>query len=117
MACSRCIMLRNDIRVHALTKSLFAFIFNHIHYSENLQLDTLMLLLNREGSFRTEGAPMESCRPAIIVSFGVTAHWLPQKGDREAGIDSVAEFRVWCSMVIHDSKHFARSPSKRGTGR
>src|SRR6266568_4940901 len=36
---------------------------------------------------------MESCRPAIIVSFGVTAHWLPQKGDREAGIDSVAEFR------------------------
>ena len=91
MACSRCIMLRNDIRVHALTKSLFAFIFNHIHYSENLQLDTLMLLLNREGSFRTEGAPMESCRPAIIVSFGVTAHWLPQKGNREAGIDSVAE--------------------------
>src|SRR6266853_6334409 len=36
---------------------------------------------------------MESCRPAIIVSFGVTAHWSPQKGDREAGIDSVAEFR------------------------
>jgi hypothetical protein len=32
--------------------------------------------------------------PAIIVSFGVAAHWLPQKGDREAGIDSVAEFRV-----------------------
>ena len=57
MACSRCIMLRNDIRVHALTKSLFLFIFNHIHYSENLQLDTLMLLLNREGSFRTESVP------------------------------------------------------------
>src|ERR1700730_12254561 len=36
---------------------------------------------------------MESCRPAIIVSFGVTAHWLPQKGSREAGIDSAAEFR------------------------
>src|SRR6266849_1770339 len=64
--------------VHGLSNSLFSFLFNHIHYSENLQLDTLMLLLNREGSFRTEGSPMESCRPAIIVSFGVTAHWRPK---------------------------------------
>src|SRR5689334_15715823 len=32
-----------------------------------------MLVLNREGRFHTESAPMESCRPAIIVSFGVTA--------------------------------------------
>jgi len=32
-------------------------------------------VLNREGRFHTESAPMESCRPAIIVSFGVTAHW------------------------------------------
>src|ERR1700676_2262596 len=34
-----------------------------------------MLVLNREGRFHTESAPMESCRPAIIVSFGVTARW------------------------------------------
>jgi hypothetical protein len=34
---------------------------------------------------------MESCRPAIIVSLGVTAHWRP-KGVSAAGIDSVAEF-------------------------
>jgi hypothetical protein len=53
-----------------------------------------MLLLNREGGFHAESFPMESCRPTIIVSFGVTAHWLPHKGSREAGIDSVAEFRV-----------------------
>ena len=52
-----------------------------------------MLLFNREGGFHTGSHPMENCWPAIIVSFGVTAHWLPQKGDREAGIDSVAEFR------------------------
>jgi hypothetical protein len=52
-----------------------------------------MVLLNREGGFHTGSRPMENCRPAIIVSFGVTAHWLPQKGNREAGIDSVAEFR------------------------
>src|ERR1700680_3287887 len=32
-----------------------------------------MLVLNREGRFHTESAPMEICRPAIIVSFGVTA--------------------------------------------
>src|ERR1700680_3839199 len=32
-----------------------------------------MLVLNREGRFHTESAPMESCRPAIIVSFGVAA--------------------------------------------
>jgi hypothetical protein len=73
---------------------IFPFIFKYIHNHDNLLFDNLMLLFNREGSFHTESAPMESCRPAIIVSFGVTAHWLPQKGGREAGIDSVAEFRV-----------------------
>jgi hypothetical protein len=44
---------------------------------------------------------MENCRPAIIVSFGVTAHWLPQKGDREAGIVLVAQafLPVFCSVL------------------
>jgi hypothetical protein len=50
---------------------------------------------------------MESCRPAIIVSLGVTAHWLPQKGGREAGIDSVAEFlwfgAAWSSTIRNTS--------------
>jgi hypothetical protein len=46
---------------------------------------------------------MESCRPAIIVSLGVTAHWLPQKGGREAGIDSVAEF---CGLAQHGHPQF-----------
>jgi hypothetical protein len=60
-----------------------------------------MVLLNREGSFHTESSPMESCRPAIIISFGVTAHWSRTAqsvsegkfGVSAAGIDSVAEFR------------------------
>jgi len=43
---------------------------------------------------------MESCWPAIIVSFGVTAHWRPPKGASEAGIDSVAEFR---GLIRYDS--------------
>src|ERR1700726_4510405 len=57
---------------------IFPFIFKYIHNHDNLLFDNLMLLFNREGSFHTESAPMESCRPAIIVSFGVTAHWSPQ---------------------------------------
>ena len=79
---------------------ILSFVFKYITNSDNLQLDDLMLLLNREGSFRTEGSPMESCRSAIIVSFGVTAHGghnpsvSEGNGNREAGIDSVAEFRV-----------------------
>src|SRR6266478_976342 len=48
---------RIAMRVHAPSNSLFSFIFKHIHHSKNLQLDTLMLLLNREGSFRTESVP------------------------------------------------------------
>jgi hypothetical protein len=86
--------------IHASTNSHVPFIFKYIANFENLLFDNLMVLFNREGSFRTESSPMESCRPAIIVSFGVTAHGLLHPsvsegdGSREAGIDSVAEFRV-----------------------
>ena len=63
---------------------------------------------------------MESCRPAIIVSFGVTAHWSltapsvseGKFGDSEAGIDSRQSFVV----SVHDSKHLARPPVKGGLG-
>jgi hypothetical protein len=50
---------------------------------------------------------MESCWPAIIVSFGVTAHCGPH------GLQcSRNRFRgrvSWRSYDFHDSKHFARS--------
>jgi hypothetical protein len=39
---------------------------------------------------------MESCRPAIIVSFGALG---PQNGVSAAGIDSVAEFREVMSAL------------------
>lgn len=55
---------------------------------------------------------MENCRPAIIASFGVTAHCGPLQGDGAAGIDSLAEFRGIC--FSRDSKHLAWSPSKGG---
>jgi hypothetical protein len=66
------------VTIHASKLTNFPFIFNHMHQALYLLFDNLMLLLNREGSFRTESAPMENCWPAIIVSFGVTAHWRPQ---------------------------------------
>jgi hypothetical protein len=56
-----------------------------------------MLLSNREGSFRTEGFPMESCRPAIIVSLGVTAHWAKtQTGEVAVKQESIP----WQSFVF-----------------
>src|SRR5579859_7939129 len=69
-----------------------------------------MLVLNREGRFHTESAPMESCRPAIIVSFGVTARCGLK------GFAAKQESIPWQSscligMVIHDSKHLARPRS------
>ena len=38
-----------------------------------------MLLLKSRRGLRAGSAPMESYRPAIIVSFGVTAHWSPSE--------------------------------------
>ena len=45
---------------HALTKFFLPFSFNQITAFMNLPLDSRMLRLNREGSFRTESFPMES---------------------------------------------------------
>src|SRR6266566_898684 len=47
---------------------------------------------------------MESCRPAIIVSFGVTA-----PGQPGAGIDSLAEFRRLSTIRNTPSGPFERS--------
>src|SRR6266852_8540689 len=92
---------------------IFSFVFKYITNSDNLQLDDLMLLLNREGSFRTEGSPMESCRPAIIVSFGVTAHWCPQGCQRSR---NRFHGRVSCLMQFgHPRFETLRSvPLKKG---
>src|SRR3984893_12830277 len=74
---------------------------------------SLLLLLNREGRFHTESAPMESCRPAIIVSFGVTAR-CGLKGSQRSRNRFRGRVSCLISMVIHDSKHLARPPCKRG---
>jgi hypothetical protein len=63
---------------------------------------------------------MESCWPAIIVSFGVTAHRRPKRGVGAAGIDSVAEFRGLFDNVSFDGPRFETlvpSPRQRGPGR
>jgi len=41
-------------------KIYLLFNFNNIGAFYSRELDSLMLLSNREGSFRTEGSPMES---------------------------------------------------------
>ena len=46
--------------IHGLNNAYFLFIFNNMRKSDNLLFDNLMLLFNREGSFHTESAPMES---------------------------------------------------------
>jgi hypothetical protein len=51
---------RHSIPVHGLSNANFLFIINYIHNFANLPFDNLMLLFNREGSFHTESAPMES---------------------------------------------------------
>src|SRR5260370_18553389 len=70
-----------------------------------------MLFCDRNRALRTGSGTMESCRPAIIVSFGVTAHWRRRKGANAAGIDSRQSF---VGVTPYDSKHLARSPLKRG---
>src|SRR5579872_6572340 len=65
--------------------------------------------MSRESSFHTEGCSMESCRPAIIVNFGVAAHWrLWKQGDSAAGIDS------WQRVV---KQRYLVSPSRFKTPR
>src|ERR1700686_3617925 len=61
-----------------------------------------MLVLNREGRFHTESAPMESCRPAIIVSFGVTARCGPQPQASARGrlVAAKQESIPWQSFVF-----------------
>src|ERR1700682_5918417 len=69
-----------------------------------------MLVLNRGGLFHTESAPMESCRPAIIVSFGVTAR-CGLKGSQRSRNRFRGRVSCLISTVIHDSKHLARPRS------
>src|SRR5439155_26155179 len=77
-------------------------------------------LLNREGSFAPEASPMESCRPAIIVSFGVTVHWRP-RGTPE-GEPKHQESIPWQSLVgapLFGPPRFETprsAPRKRGSG-
>src|SRR5215469_9777467 len=58
---------------------------------------------------------MESRRPAIIVSFGVTAHWRLKKASVQQ------ESIPWQSFVkdtpLHEAEHPCSVPSKRGPGR
>ena len=81
---------------------IFPCVFKYITKSGNLLVDNLVLLLNREGSFRTESVP-DGKLPAgnhrqfrcycPLVAFTAQASARGKVGDREAGIDSVAEFR------------------------
>jgi hypothetical protein len=77
-------------------------VFKHIADFPGQSLDLRMLVLNREGRFHTESAPMESCRPAIIVSFGVTARYGPQPQASARGrlVAAKQESIPWQSFVF-----------------
>jgi hypothetical protein len=74
-----------------------------------------MVLLNREGGFHTGSRPMENCRPAIIVSFGVTAHRRPKKVlVKQESIPGRVSWddAVWLTTIRNTSL----GPCKRGPG-
>ena len=86
---------------HGLRNGYFPFIFKYITKSANLLVDSRMLLLNREGSFHTESVPdgkltavnhrQFRCYCPLVANNPSVSEGV---GSREAGIDSVAEFRV-----------------------
>jgi hypothetical protein len=62
---------------------------------------------------------MECCRPAIIVSFGVTAHWRPQRASVQQESIPWQSF-VEANRVSYGSSRFETlvpGPCKRGPGR
>jgi hypothetical protein len=104
----------------------FFFLFSTRYSLYGLAIQISSAIVKSRRGLRTGSRPMESCRPAIIVSFGVTAHWRGSSPKRkrggtvrvgEAGIDSVAEFRGCLTVYrsgVHDSKHSCPAPVKRG---
>jgi hypothetical protein len=84
------------------------YIIRTIYY-----LTTSCYCLIEKGAF-TPKAPRWKVDGRQSSSVSVLLPTGARRGVSEAGIDSVAEFRVWCSTVIHDSKHLARPPQKGG---
>jgi hypothetical protein len=54
---------------------------------------------------------MESCRPAIIVSFGVTAHWRPKRASVQQESIPWQSFVGCLTEVSFDSPRFETSRS------
>src|ERR1700704_3674885 len=59
---------------HDLNNNFLPCIVNHIAVSDDSDPVRPYAIVKSRRAFHTGNAPMESCRPAIIVSFGVTAH-------------------------------------------
>ena len=62
---------------HEAKIAFILFSFNNITNLEICYLKTGCYCWIEKGAFAPKASPMESCRPAIIVSFGVTAHCGP----------------------------------------
>jgi hypothetical protein len=68
---------------------------------------------------------MESCRPAIIVSFGVTAHWSGLAPSVSEGVSAAVQQEsipgrvLWGSTeyrMIFTIRNISLGPCKRGPG-
>src|SRR5437016_1566267 len=86
-------------------------------------------IMERDTASQRKRPLMESCRPAIIVSFGVTAHWSPSErltswlwsadqsdGERES-IPGRVSYGDRVSDDPYDSKHPVRPLVSRRVGR
>jgi hypothetical protein len=63
---------------HSPRFTFILFVFKYITNFENLLFDNRMVLLNRERELSHRELPDGKLpAPAIIVSFGVAAHWWP----------------------------------------
>ena len=67
---------RVNIVIHSKIKKIVA-LFATIYSDPALGGAFSRVTVESRRELRTGSAPMESCRPAIVVSFGVTAHWSP----------------------------------------
>ena len=83
---------RVNIVIHSKIKNIVS-LFATIYSDPTLAAAFSRVTVESRRELRTGSTPMESCRPAIIVSFGVAAHWRRKTAFSAAGIDSVAEFR------------------------
>jgi hypothetical protein len=71
----RIVQLASRLRSDDTHRQTFFVLFSTRYSLYRLAIQNSSDIVKSRRGLRTGSRPMESCRPAIIVSFGVTAHW------------------------------------------